>query len=558
MLLMLRFAGRVDVLALAGLMSLGFAGTTARASQTSIHTVFSAPAYFYVDAVQESTVKGHVGATPDAGKPLDFAVAKKPSHGSVDWPDTAKDSWVYVPEKGFIGNDDFVVSSSSGSSSRKTRIVVLVNYQPANRKLYVDVAKGNDKNPGTEAEPFASIQAASDITRPGDTVFIKDGIYLQTSGEAVVSISRSGAPGATITYRPYPGHHPILTAKTAWNHILIFGSYIRIQGLDIAGNLQNVSLADAEKVESRFELGIDKTYGPETSFAQTNGIFIRPANTKIPQPEQIFPRHIEIVANKVHDVPGGGISASQSDYVLVQGNRIQNVAGRCMYGASGISILGSQNTDDKDAPYRMFVQNNFIVNARTYVKWAAVKRMSDGNGIILDSNRNTLEKGESYKGKYLIANNIVIGSGGAGIQVYASDNADVVFNTVYNNSLTPGLEYGQIWVHATSNLRIENNILVAGFDAKINQLFADNKDVVYDYNIYFGGRKPEMVGSHDIIADPKFVSLESANLQLQPTSPAVDSGVGIFPVNKDFDGKLRPAGGGVDRGAFEFQPTNVK
>jgi hypothetical protein len=41
---------------------------------------------------------------------------------------------------------------------------------------------------------------------------------------------------------------------------------------------------------------------------------------------------------------------------------------------------------------------------------------------VLDSNRNTLEKGEACQGKYLVANNIVIGSSGAGIQVFATDN----------------------------------------------------------------------------------------------------------------------------------------
>jgi hypothetical protein len=552
-----RFTSRPEVFALVALMAVGLAELPARASDTPTQG-FNAPAYFYTDAVQDAMVAGHIGAIPDGAKPLSFAVAKKPSHGSVEWADTAKDSWVYTPEKGFLGNDDFVVSTTSGGSTKKTRVVVLVNYPPANRKLYVDVAKGNDKNPGTEAEPFASIQAASNVTKPGDTVFIKDGTYEQMSGEGVLVISRSGAPGAMITYRPYPGQHPKLFSKNAWNVVLITGSFIRVQGLEIVGNMPNVSIADAAKVEERFELGIDKTYGPETSFAQTNGLSIRPSDTKAPIPERIFPRHLEIVANKVHDVQGGGISAQWTDYVTVQGNSIKNSAGRAMYAASGISILGQQNTDWLDPAYKVYVQNNYIVNARTYVKWAAVKHMSDGNGIILDSNRNTLEKGEPYKGKYLVANNIVIGSGGAGIQVFATDNADVVFNTVYNNSLTPGLEYGQIWVHATSNLRIENNILVAGFDARINQFFTDNKNVVYDYNVYFGGRKPEIVGPHDVIGDPKFVSLETANLQLQPTSPAVDSGVAGFAVNRDFDGKPRPAGAGFDRGAFELQPAKAK
>ena len=39
------------------------------------------------------------------------------------------------------------------------------------------------------------------------------------------------------------------------------------------------------------------------------------------------------------------------------------------------------------------------------------------------------------------------------------------------NSLTPGIHYGQIWVHKAPNVRVENNIAVAGEGALINQAF---------------------------------------------------------------------------------------
>jgi hypothetical protein len=518
----------------------------------------TAPSYFYADGVRDSPIKGRLSARIEGGGVLSCAITRKAAHGVALIADATKDEWVYTPQKGFVGNDEFQVSTTVGAETRATRVVVLVNYPASNRTLYVDSSAGNDKNPGTEASPFASIQAASNVTMPGDTVLIKNGTYRQTSGEGVLVINRSGAPGAMITYKPYPGDHPKLFAETAWNHILITGSYIRIEGLEIAGNMKSVSIADAEKVYDRFASGSGpKTFGPETSFAETNGISIRPSDTKAPVPERIFPRHIEVVDNNIHDVQGGGISAQWSDYVTFEGNRIEDVAGRAMYACSGISILGSQNTDAGGTAYRMLVENNRIVNARTYVKWLAVKHMSDGNGIILDSNRNELEKGEPFSGRYLIANNVVMDSGGAGIQVYASDNADIVYNTVYNNSLTPGLEYGQIWAHAASNLRVENNILVAGADAKINQAFTNNRDVVYDYNIYFGGRKPEIVGPHDILADPQFVDLDAGNLHLKPGSPAIDSGLSGFSVTKDFDGNPRPIGAAVDRGAFELQSAKT-
>jgi hypothetical protein len=535
---------------------LGFSGIClpAQTAPPAPATVVLQSSYF-VDVVRNHPVEGHTHASASAAKPLVFTIRTKPAHGEIALDAAGADRWTYKPAKDFIGIDEFLITATASGDAKTQRVVILVNEPAANRKLYVDAEKGSDKNPGTEAKPFASIQAASNITLPGDTVYIKDGTYNQTSAEAVVLIARSGAPGAWITYRPYPGAHPKLFAKNAWNVVLITGSWIRVQGLEVMGNMQNVSVEAAAKVYDRFASGKEaQTFGPETSFAQTNGFTVRPVDRqKVPREEQIYPRHVEILANKVHDIQGGGISSMESDYITIEDNNIQDVAGRALYACSGISILGSQNTDFETPQYKMSIQNNLVVNARTYVKWIATKAMSDGNGIILDSNRNAQEKGEPYMGHYLVANNVVLGSGGAGIQVFSTDNADVIYNTVYKSSQTPGLDYGQIWVHATSNLRIMNNIMVAGPDGKMNQFFKDNSNVVYDYNVYFGGRKPEMVGPHDILADPMFINIAAGNFKVQPVSPAIDSAVAEFGVKRDFEGKPRPVGNGPDRGAFEAQ-----
>lgn len=37
--------------------------------------------------------------------------------------------------------------------------------------------KADDKNPGTEAMPFKTIQPATDAARVGDTVYVKAGVY---------------------------------------------------------------------------------------------------------------------------------------------------------------------------------------------------------------------------------------------------------------------------------------------------------------------------------------------------------------------------------------------
>ncbi|MFZ5905838.1 MAG: choice-of-anchor D domain-containing protein [Nitrospirota bacterium] len=80
-----------------------------------------------------------------------------------------------------------------------------------------------------------------------------------------------------------------------------------------------------------------------------------------------------------------------------------------------------------------------------------------------------------------------------------------------------------------------------------------------DYNILYGVKEETYLpGPQDILQDPLFTSadLEYFDGRLQPGSPAIDSGLPAGSLNSlipfdDIAGALRPAGAGVDRGAYE-------
>jgi hypothetical protein len=57
--------------------------------------------------------------------------------------------------------------------------------EPAGLVFYVGGANADDANPGTDAEPFATIQAAAAVAEPGTEVRIRDGIYRETIVPAV-------------------------------------------------------------------------------------------------------------------------------------------------------------------------------------------------------------------------------------------------------------------------------------------------------------------------------------------------------------------------------------
>jgi hypothetical protein len=511
-----------------------------------------APLWLYKDVQLGTAVVGQTEASVQKPAKITFSITREPKYGAVKLDDGNKDGWVYTPQKDYIGYDEFQVTSTDGVESKATRIVIFLNYAPSKKTYYVDVNKGNDRNPGSEEKPFASIQAAADVTLPGDTVLIKNGTYLEVSKEGVVEIKRSGLPGAMITYKAYPGHKPVLTAKTAWNAVLITGSYIRVEGLEIAGVADTIPVEESEALYESFL--VKKDWGLSTSRLCGNGIGVRPVNNNAPLGERIVPRHIEIVGNHVHHVAGGGIYTDVADYILIENNLTHHNAMRSIFANSGISIFHSFDVDNNTTDYKNIIRNNISHSNETKVKWWVTKKFSDGNGIIVDDLKNTQIKGKPYRGRSLVINNISYNNGGAGYQSYSSENVDLFHNVAYKNGLTPDFvgnrAYGELWVHSATNVRAMNNIMVTSENSMINDKHK-NQNVIYDYNVYHTSKKPRALGQNDIQADPMFVDPANGDFRLKAGSPAIDSGAPVN-VKMDFDGKSRKAGNAPDRGAFEF------
>ena len=89
--------------------------------------------------------------------------------------------------------------------------VALTNAQAA--EYFVSV-EGDDANPGTKAAPFRSIQKAADVVKPGDTCFVRKGVYHET-----IRPANSGAEGAPITFRAFEGEEVVVSGAdpvTGW------------------------------------------------------------------------------------------------------------------------------------------------------------------------------------------------------------------------------------------------------------------------------------------------------------------------------------------------------
>lgn len=185
----------------------------------------------------------------------------------------------------------------------------------------------------------------------------------------------------------------------------------------------------------------------------------------------------------------------------------------------------------------------------------ATGAISDGNGIIVDS---TLTSEPAYAGRTYVANNISFDNGGAGIHAYRSGNVDMVNNTVFANSRSPALDYANLHANSCEDTDLLNNVIYTSAGEPANLDFRDVR-VSYDYNIYFGGLEPDVVGPNDIIADPELVDPDTdpirADFHLRTGSPAIGTGTPDLAPSIDHHGHPRSAEQPIDRGAYHYSPA---
>jgi hypothetical protein len=103
---------------------------------------------------------------------------------------------------------------------------------------------GSDSNPGTMAQPFATLQKGADVAAAGDTVYVRGGTYgitaPKTSG-AGVTFTKSGTSDANrIRYWAVEGEVPVfdfadmvLSTSNYTHGFVVTGSWLHFRGLEL-------------------------------------------------------------------------------------------------------------------------------------------------------------------------------------------------------------------------------------------------------------------------------------------------------------------------------------
>ena len=172
--------------------------------------------------------------------------------------------------------------------------------EPAGTTWYVSPDGDND-NPGTFDEPWATPGYGSRQLSPGDTLIILGGRYVLSQFDDDIITPPPGAAGAWITIRGETGNKPLLAGRdNLLTAVDLSGcSYLRLENLEITHDHQ----------------------------AAGDGLWFREAVSLIGAPGS----HIELCDLYLHHLDEFGIDIQDVDDLLIRGCRIEY----CGFGAIG-------------------------------------------------------------------------------------------------------------------------------------------------------------------------------------------------------------------------------
>lgn len=315
--------------------------------------------------------------------------------------------------------------------------------------------EGDDAASGRVDAPLASIQAAVDRLQPGDTVLLRDGVHTGTDPLAVAQVRAQGTAKNWIRLANFPGEKPVIQFDSQRGFSLRGVRYLVVEGIEFYGKSDLIDFPAAFVHAEGF------VHDDSPRIAKYFGVGLKVRSNAAGE----HSHHLIIRDCRIHHTAGGGIATERSDYLLIENNEIFKTSYYSPWGESAISIWESLNHDNRGDIYRTVIRGNRCYLNDNKVRFWMTKTFSDGNGIILDALRidqKVLKDGyhEPYSGRVLVTGNICFENGGRGVNIYESDNIDIVDNTLIHNSQREGSEH-EIELGRTQGSRITGNVIIA-------------------------------------------------------------------------------------------------
>ena len=435
-------------------------------------------------------------------------------------------------------------------------ILLIITSFGSYANTYCVAPTGNDTNPGTETQPWATIQKAANTVVAGDTVFVKAGTY----NERVI-VQHSGTNDNYIVFSGFNNEVVTITGTgiswgASWNGLFDLSdkSYVKIQGFTITD-------ADYAGIwtENSHHIIIENNYTFNT-FSSGIGIWNSSYIT-------IKNNEIELACN---DGEQECITVANSNHCEVFENNVHN---------NGPGTNGGEGIDIKQGSYNIDVFKNEVhhLNNRLGIYTDAWDRHTHDINIYQNRIHHCSETGlavASENGGLIeninIYNNIIYQNKYGGIELGDWSDAGftgikpikhikIINNTCYNNgSYENGWGFGiEIDNPNASDITIRNNICSRNSaQIAIQQI---ESIAIVDHNLFFGNNDASgtLYGTDSIIGNPFFVDTSLYNFHLLKNSPAIDNGDSLDAPTVDFDDISRPFGSDFDIGAYEYHSSSA-
>jgi len=452
---------------------------------------------------------------------------------------------VVIGKNRFVLQENVPISTQSGSNQIKIPLV--------SKELpgYYISPNGSDSNPGTRLKPWKTIRKAALIVKPGDTVYLLGGIYIES-----VRFDISGTESNPIKIMAYPGETPIIDGQNQLppNYaglVSVFGNWVQVSGLEVR-NSKYIGLGLYGKHDSANNIF--------AHHSQKSGIYIG-GDFGVVENSRIWRNSLQHEFGNGSSWSSGLIAGRDTtdgltEYAIMRKNIIWENWGQ------GINTYESNQTKMEDnISHDNSVTNIYISDSTNVLCQRNFVYMTPGSIVHgIDANVGIMMGDEVYtpsSANIKVINNISFGNNLNFALWKGTQQRGMNDVLIANNTFVNGIETGGVVIRGYHQyVRFENNIVQQDGPLPVIAIDLD-PDVSFSNNLWSKTPPSEVLSPGDVIGDPKLAQTgepyEPDWFRLTDQSPAIDKAQIISEIVNDYFGTFR--GGYPDIGAIEYFPV---
>lgn len=451
----------------------------------------------------------------------------------------------------------------------------------ASPNIYYVSPTGNDNNPGTINNPLRSIQAAADRVKPGDTVYVREGTYVEE-----VRIDQSGSHGNSIIFKAYQDETPVIDGRAGvdcincglpddpivedridtktgrgfnWGSLVnIRGDYVVFEGFVVKRSLgRGIIVWRNNSVVSNVTIK-----GNQVLDSRSNGILLEGEGTENIRIQDNIVWHsgsyapwVDNRGSSVADWPAA-VRLKNGNQVTVQGNTIYENWGEGFTTRDTTNVNLEDNVFYDNFAAQIYfgrVENLTVQRNLTYhtnnPEW---RRGGDPSPCIVINNEDT--GAQLISQNIDIINNIAVGCN-QNFAIWGNDGLNIVIknilvsHNIFMNAVTNHLDNVARDVNFLfdqyRDFNFENNIVYQGNTTNGHEVGYAQPGVSYANNLWYPHRPENGYGADpsDVVGqEPQFLDSRAYELpenwsqepqkdwfKIKSNSPAINQGISSKP-----------------------------